>query len=231
MPPWVRKWEFGKEAPDASPIAQRGWLTALLHDVSVAISGLLIPKSPILQLFSTGDGGRDVKILISGLDYSGKSTILHHIVGEHRSNEIDTRIGYPAMGICTEDFKLGGSDQGHGGVRILALCLGGGRPDTLLHFEEEIVAGCDAMVWMVDSVNRERLVESVEEFELALGWKVGASNGGRDGSRLPVLILPNRQDKEEALTVDEVRDSFRDALEKHGEQVSWVGDDVSYHMA
>ncbi|KAJ7694855.1 ADP-ribosylation factor family-domain-containing protein [Mycena rosella] len=76
-------------------------------------------------------------------------------------------------------------------------------PAFLAHYTQ--TAGSDALIWMVDSSDRERLAESVEE----LGCVVDLVSYPTMNSReIPVLILATKQDFSNAMTPGEIQKAF-----------------------
>ncbi|KAF8644815.1 hypothetical protein AX16_008272 [Volvariella volvacea WC 439] len=125
-------------------------------------------------------------ITILGLDTSGKTTLLYLL----STGQIVKAIPTIGFNVETEDVMLA----------IVAWCT----------------TAADAIVWMVDSTDRERLSESLVEaraiVETALDRKAEA---GKPPALLPILVLANKQDRPNVISVDEIRMRFSNAMPKH----------------
>ena len=129
------------------------------------------------RLFPTDYGPR---VLIGGLDYSGKTTLLYLL----RLGEIVTTI--PSIGFNVETvevpilsgkkFKLTGWDVGGG-------CAGPRQMRSMLRFYTPY---SEALVWVVDSCDKERLAESVQHLSDVLS---DIDHGQKDSPKtVPVLM-------------------------------------------
>jgi len=141
--------------------------------------GLMRPSSgtPITSLFSTLPGHH--RILLSGLDEAGKSTLLRsHLATDEK--EISLCIGMIAHQV--EVYRCGN-------VTFQTIDLGGGRPESYFRTERSFFRHCNALVWVDDSADHNRLIEAREELFQAVCHQDGLRND------IPVLILANKQDK------------------------------------
>lgn len=164
-------------------------------------------------------------VTIAGLDGSGKTTFLSLL----KLGEVVQVI--PSLGLNVESvefpmasgrvFKFTGWDVGAGSCNI----------STSKMIELHTVNG-DAMIWVVDSCDRTRLPECVEDFTSAIGrvnshrLRVGTAQrdypilmwlsslyGFKDIlSKLSSRRLANKQDHPEAMSVVDLRKAFAKAL-------------------
>ncbi|KAF5605682.1 ADP-ribosylation factor [Fusarium pseudocircinatum] len=156
--------------------------------------GLLRPSSgtPITSLFSTLPGHR--RILLSGLDDAGKSTLLRsHLV----TNEKDVSIVVGMIAHQVEVYRCGN-------VTFQTIDLGGGRPEAYYRMERSFMKHCDALVWVDDSADHDRLIEAREELFQSIRHQDGLRNG------IPVLILANKQDKSNSRTAEQIKGFYVD---------------------
>ncbi|KAF5982776.1 hypothetical protein FBULB1_4096 [Fusarium bulbicola] len=156
--------------------------------------GLLRPSSgtPITSLFSTLPSHH--RILLGGLDDAGKSTLLRSHLATNEK-DISNVVGMIAHQV--EVYR-------YGNVTFQTIDLGGGRPETYWRMERSLMKHCDALVWVDDSADHDRLIEAREELFQAIRHKDGLRNG------IPVLILANKQDKSNARTAEQIRGFYID---------------------
>ena len=96
---------------------------------------------------------KEARILVLGLDNSGKTTILRSLSDES-TEEITPTQGFNIKALSTEGFKLNVWDIG--GQKAI-------RPYWANYYE-----GTDGLVYVVDSSDDARLEESTEELEQLL---------------------------------------------------------------
>ncbi|KAI1024323.1 hypothetical protein LB504_005501 [Fusarium proliferatum] len=160
----------------------------------LASIGLMRPSSgtPITSLFSTLPGHH--RILLSGLDEAGKSTLLrsHFVI-----NETDISIVVGMIAHQVEVYRCGN-------VTFQTIDLGGGRPEPYFRMERSFIRHCDALVWVDDSADHDRLIEAREELFRAVRHQDGLRND------IPVLILANKQDKSNARTAEQIKGFYVD---------------------
>ncbi|KAI8821523.1 ADP-ribosylation factor-like protein 3-like protein [Fimicolochytrium jonesii] len=123
----------------------------------------------------------DLRILLLGLDNSGKTTILKHLASEPIT-EIKPTQGFNIKTVVVEGVKLTVWDIG--GQRAI-------RPYWRNYFEST-----DVLIYVIDSADRRRLEETGEELQQLL-----------EESKLlgvPLLVLANKQDLVTALPGDEI---------------------------
>lgn len=171
-------------------------------------------------------------VLILGLDNSGKSTFLERARCNFNKNykQVDlTRIA------STVGLNVGKIETN--GVILNFWDLGGQRELQLLwdkYFQE-----AHALIWVVDSSDKERLTESIDSFNYVI--KNNSLNG------LPLLFVINKQDIPTAMKPSEIADAFREsfsclgdrrfisiptsALKGNGigESIAWIGEQVKLY--
>jgi len=123
----------------------------------------------------------EVRILMLGLDNSGKTSILKRLSDEDITHIMPTQ-GFNIKSLLHEGFKLNVWDIG--GQKTI-------RPYWKNYFENT-----DAMIYVVDSSDRRRLEEAGEELqELLAEDKLGG---------IPILIFANKQDLISAVPQEEI---------------------------
>lgn len=115
--------------------------------------------------------------MIAGLDAAGKTTFLNKYLSQCAGQDIVTYM--PTSEISIDEVSFGNA-------RFLTLDLGGGRRTRPL--ERRLVADMDAVIWILDSGDRDRMVEAREELQ---GIVLRGDALGRDK---PVLFLAHKQD-------------------------------------
>merc|ERR1711975_78273 len=123
----------------------------------------------------------EVRILMLGLDNSGKTSILKRLSDEDITHIMPTQ-GFNIKSLLHEGFKLNVWDIG--GQKTI-------RPYWKNYFENT-----DALIYVVDSSDRKRLEEAAAELaELLEEDKLGG---------IPVLVFANKQDLISAVPGDEL---------------------------
>ncbi|KAJ7250601.1 ADP-ribosylation factor [Mycena rebaudengoi] len=160
----------------------------------------------IRRLIERFSSGKEHRVIFLGLDASGKTTLLYRM----KLGEVVQTI--PSIGFNVESVQLrarmGTTD------RILNVdCwdVGGcGRPmwGLLKHY----LAPSDAIIWLIDSCDRERLSESVEEFSTVMRSLTKDATLDVEPKDRPVLILATKQDLPKAMSIDEIRLKVNPAL-------------------
>ncbi|TFK44095.1 ADP-ribosylation factor family-domain-containing protein [Crucibulum laeve] len=151
------------------------------------------------RLYPKGNG---YTVTIGGLDHCGKTTLLYLL----KLGEIVPTISTIGFNIETVDvrtvsgrnLRMTGWDMGTGcGIQFLYGLLG------------LYTARADAIVWMVNLCDHDRLTESVDALKeiLRRAEQERASNG-EGPKHTPILILANKADGAEAMSVDVVRIKF-----------------------
>ncbi|NHK31014.1 MAG: GTP-binding protein [Asgard group archaeon] len=128
---------------------------------------------------------KQFKIAVVGLDSAGKTTMLNFLRFE---KNIET---LPTIGVNVEVLK-------RENVNLSIFDLGG-----QLHFRNlwgTLMRGSSAIIFVLDSADRYRLEEAKNEL-----WKVLLDPNYPDA---PLLIVANKQDKENALSIQEIVHAF-----------------------
>ncbi|KIP05810.1 hypothetical protein PHLGIDRAFT_107759 [Phlebiopsis gigantea 11061_1 CR5-6] len=128
---------------------------------------------------------KEMRILFLGLDNAGKTTILKKLNGE------DIREVSPTLGFNIKTFM-------HGRYTLNVWDVGGQR--TLRPYWRNYFEQTDAIVWVVDSVDRMRMEDCKAELHSLLmeDRLAGAS----------LLILANKQDIQGSLSPHNIRDAL-----------------------
>nr|AOC97524.1 Arf family protein [Volvariella volvacea] len=159
----------------------------------------------LTQRFFPKDKGYTITIL--GLDTSGKTTLLYLL----STGQIVKAI--PTIGFNVETVTVQTSTST---LTFTGWDIGGCDASHMRSIVAWYTTAADAIVWMVDSTDRERLSESLVEaraiVETALDRKAEA---GKPPALLPILVLANKQDRPNVISVDEIRMRFSNAMPKH----------------
>merc|ERR1711871_168340 len=123
---------------------------------------------------------QELRLLMLGLDNSGKTTALKKLSGETIESITPTQ-GFNIKAVQQQGFKLNMWDIG--GQKHI-------RPYWKNYF-----ANTDAIIYMVDSADKRRMDECAEELDALLDEDQLAG--------VPVLVFANKQDLLGALTVAE----------------------------
>jgi len=124
---------------------------------------------------------RDVKILMVGLDAAGKTTILYKL----KLNEVVTTI--PTIGFNVESVKYKSLD-------FTVFDVGG--QDRIRPLWKYYYAGIDAIIYVVDSADNERISDARDELE-----KMLSDDQLRE---VKLLVLANKQDLPTAVSVHQL---------------------------
>lgn len=143
----------------------------------------------------------EYNVLILGLDNAGKTTYLEQTKIKFTKN-------YQGMNLnkitTTVGLNIGKIDIGH--VRLSFWDLGG--QEELQSLWDKYFAESHAVIYIVDSSDTERIDESKDAFEKMI------SNAQLQG--VPLLVLANKQDLQECMTVPSVKQVFFETSEKFG---------------
>jgi ADP-ribosylation factor related protein 1 len=132
-------------------------------------------------------------ILILGLDNSGKSTYLEQVKTQLCVNY---KMMNPSKITTTVGCNIGKVDIGR--VRLMFWDLGG--QEELQSLWDKYYAECHAIIYVIDSTDRERLEESWLAFDKMI------QNEQLVG--LPLLVTCNKQDLDNCMNVPEIKKQF-----------------------
>uniref|UniRef100_A0AC34Q0Z9 ADP-ribosylation factor-like protein 3 n=1 Tax=Panagrolaimus sp. JU765 TaxID=591449 RepID=A0AC34Q0Z9_9BILA len=139
----------------------------------------------ILKKFKNQQG-RELRILLLGLDNAGKTTILKKLASEDVTHITPTQ-GFNIKSVISDDIKLNVWDIG--GQRKI-------RPYWKNYFDNT-----DVLIYVIDSTDRKRFDEtSLELYELLDEDKLRS---------VPVLIFANKQDMATAAKANEIADGLQ----------------------
>ncbi|CAM9120683.1 unnamed protein product [Heterosigma akashiwo] len=128
---------------------------------------------------------QEFRILVLGLDNSGKTTILKKLSDEDITHIMPTQ-GFNVKSLMHEGFKLNVWDIG--GQKMI-------RPYWRNYFDS-----CDALIYVIDSADTRRLEETgVELSQLLEEDKL---------AEVPVLVFANKQDLMNAQSSDEISEQL-----------------------
>jgi ADP-ribosylation factor-like protein 6 len=124
--------------------------------------------------------GREAKILVVGLDNSGKTTIINHLKPVDHKRDV-----VPTVGFNLEKFKVKG-------VTFTAFDMSGqGRYRNLWeHYYKE----CNGIIFVIDSSDKFRLVVAKDELDLML------QHEDMKNRRIPILFFANKMDQRDSLS-------------------------------
>ncbi|CBY11971.1 unnamed protein product [Oikopleura dioica] len=140
-------------------------------------------------------------ILILGLDDAGKTTFLEQTKTkfnqEYRGmplNKITTTVGLNIGKVTTQ------------GVKLMFWDLGG--QEELQSLWDKYFSDCHGVIFIVDSADPDRLLESKRAFDQVLSFSTLDS--------APLLILGNKQDISGCLPILEIKHAFHDCSNRIG---------------
>ncbi|KAF9462304.1 ADP-ribosylation factor [Collybia nuda] len=149
----------------------------------------------------------EYSITIAGLGYTGKTTMLYLL----KLNEIVQTIS--SIGFNVESIEVplrGGGQLNFTGWDVGTGC---GNPSVLSMLIGSYTASADALIWVVDSTDREGLKDSVGTLQDVIRrTESERSEAGTPAQAFPILILANKQDLPEAQSIDTVRKAFATLL-------------------
>jgi hypothetical protein len=161
----------------STPAERKTWYDSIRD--RLITSGLSSSTTAVSRLFDRLP--RPASVLLVGLDAAGKTSLMLKHLSQNAGHDIHSKI--PTIGIYVEELR-------YGPVCFHATDIGGGRKDFHHRFEIALFNVCDAIVYVVDATDRDRLVEALEELIVGFrGYK--GEEGIRNG--VPLLVLANKQ--------------------------------------
>jgi len=170
--------------------------------------GMLLPK------------GEQMKILVIGLDNSGKTTLINYLKPKKAVSSAET---VPTIGLNTEEFAKNG-------VQFTAFDMSG--QNRYRNLWEHYFKDAEAIVFVVDSTDRIRFVVAKNELDAIL------ESPELSKRKVPVLFFANKMDMPaaatpmevvQALSLDQLQDrpwtiAPSNALSGHGveEGMTWL---------
>ncbi|NXL07794.1 ARL10 protein, partial [Mesembrinibis cayennensis] len=124
------------------------------------------------------------QVLVLGLDGAGKSSVLHYICSQTARERIAPTRGFNSAQLFVE------------GLEMDLLEVGGSQ--NLRAYWPHYLSQADVLVFVVDSVDRSRLLTARQELHALLAAE----------PRLPLVVLANKQDKSDALSAAELREEL-----------------------
>eukprot|EP01027_Heterolobosea_sp_BB2_P000334 GEZU01000482.1.p1 GENE.GEZU01000482.1~~GEZU01000482.1.p1 ORF type:complete len:183 (+),score=46.47 GEZU01000482.1:152-700(+) len=141
--------------------------------------------SSIFDRIVQGLKDHEARILMLGLDAAGKTTILYNL----KLGEVVTTI--PTIGFNVEEIK-------YKSLTLRVWDVGG--QDRIRILWRHYFKNSNALIYVVDSADPERIRESMEELQKCLTDPTLAG--------IPVLIYANKQDLPNSLSVQEIAKRF-----------------------
>ena len=141
--------------------------------------------SAFSALFSRLWGSKEVRILILGLDGAGKTTILYRL----QIGEVVTTIPTIGFNVETVNYK---------NIKFQVWDLGG--QTSVRPYWRRYYANTDAVIYVIDSVDRDRLQTSKDELMQMLNEE--------ELKDAALLVFANKQDMDGALSVTEISDAL-----------------------
>lgn len=139
-------------------------------------------------------GGREMRVLMLGLDAAGKTTVLYIL-----------KLGQPLSAIPTVGFNV--ETVTFKNVKFSIWDVGG--QDKIRPLWRHYYTGTQGLIFVIDSSDRERLDEAKQEL-----YRIAMDRGMSD---VPILIFANKQDMPNALKPIEIQERLelsRGPLEK-----------------
>ncbi|KAJ7251206.1 ADP-ribosylation factor [Mycena rebaudengoi] len=187
----------------------------------------------IRRLIECFSSGQEYRVIFLGLDASGKTTLLYRMkLGAYRAChwQLDSKSNIPHPGEIVQTIPTIGFN-----VESVQLRARMGTTDRILKVDcwdvgsvcgrpmwgllKHFLAPSDAIVWLIDSSDRERLSESVEGFSTAMRSLAEDTTLDVEPKDRPVLMrvvflfyLATKQDFPKAMSIDEIRLKVNPAL-------------------
>ncbi|NWI65698.1 ARL10 protein, partial [Todus mexicanus] len=124
------------------------------------------------------------QVLVLGLDGAGKSSVLHYICSQTAKERVAPTRGFNSAQLCVK------------GLEMDLLEVGGSQ--NLRAYWHDYLSQAHVLVFVVDSVDRSRLLTARQELHALLAAE----------PRLPLVVLANKQDKKDALSTAELQEEL-----------------------
>ncbi len=147
--------------------------------------GQIINKS--LNIFNSKNSKK--KILIFGLDYAGKTTLLYKLDRHTRSNYVNIGLNVEEGQYGDFEFLSIDTDLGRSNSRTRKLAI------------RYYYINSDAMIYVIDSNDIDRIEDVIEDFQYLV-----SEDYIKD---IPILVLANKQDLENSLTPNQITDLLK----------------------
>ncbi|KAL8212160.1 UNVERIFIED_CONTAM: hypothetical protein K2H54_040000 [Gekko kuhli] len=123
----------------------------------------------------------EYQVLVLGLDGAGKSSILHYVSSTEAKRRISPTEGFNSVQLQDS------------GLQVDLLEVGGSQ--NLRSYWNHFLSKAHILVFVVDATDSPRLPAARQELHCLLA----------EDAQLPLIVLANKQDKEDALSVAELR--------------------------
>jgi len=143
--------------------------------------------SLIARAFGFGRG--EARVLVIGLDNSGKTTLIHHLKSDSRDRDGSSPLEVtPTVGFQVEEFRKKN-------INFTVYDMSGqGRYRNLW---EHYYSDCQAIIYVLDSTDRLRICVAKEELQLLL------DHASIRPKSCPILFFANKMDAAGALSPEE----------------------------
>eukprot|EP00922_Rhytidocystis_sp_ex-Travisia-forbesii_P058905 GHVS01087200.1.p1 GENE.GHVS01087200.1~~GHVS01087200.1.p1 ORF type:complete len:528 (-),score=128.99 GHVS01087200.1:248-1831(-) len=150
-----------------------------------------------------------IRLLLLGLDNAGKTTTLEQLKRHFQLKSLPLHKIVPTVGFNIASLQIrrgAGKGAGMAAEEVNAVLWDLGGSEHVRSIWESYYEEADGVLFVVDSSDRDRLPQAAQCLHYVAGHaKMKARR--KDGRRLhqtPILIVANKQDKEGAMTVDEI---------------------------
>ncbi|RLN88077.1 hypothetical protein BBJ28_00015455 [Nothophytophthora sp. Chile5] len=148
-------------------------------------AGLDWLSKALCDKFRLVSGMRKTRIGIVGLDFAGKTTLLYKI----KQGDVVTTI--PTIGFQIKSFE-------YKNIRCSAWDIGSDNPRCFRVMWHRLLMDCDAVVFVVDATDRDRIEHAKHELHLILA--------NEELGHQKLLVLANKQDLPSAMSIEEVQE-------------------------
>ena len=136
-----------------------------------------------LSLFKELFGFKEYRVLLLGLDASGKTTILYQL----KLGEVISTV--PTIGFNVETVNYRGIT-----FTIWDIC----SQERIRQLWEHYIENTNCLIFVIDSIDRERFEEAKSELYRMLSYD--------ELKNIIVLIFANKQDLSNSMSIEEIRD-------------------------